>query len=815
MRNLFAFLFLLVSVGISAQLNPKDIYINAKIGEPVYVVLNSSIGPNVVVNPSAFDALSFDPIPGQGQFEFLFTPVSGFVGDENITIEYFVPGGFPGLSIPHYTTLHYRIKSSKIDLIEDYVLASPNTPVEIDVLSNDVSSDGNLTIERLGLVEGGAASIVNNKLEFQIDADADLAYVRYFVSDSTGNIEGSKLYVQIEDDDLIETRELYVDNQSSINLHLNSLDYSLNGSPVHGNLAWNDHIAVYEPNLSYSGVETLTFTSPNGGELTYNINVVDKDFNNSFVQDDQIFVITNGGTDFNVFDNDFRSDFNIVDHSPELIYNGNGEFSFQPTADFTGDLSFYYKIFAGFQFHTGNITIHVDDFAPSQEYAYDFTILKNHDLKVNHDTPSEDYFFSLSVPPSYGNVTILGANQSEVLECDVVSGENTIIYTPDADFNGLDEFDIEYCTTSGICEIVKVDVNILDSNFTDCLCLNSCVYEGDYNDDGVVNAKDALDLGLNIGEGGNIRTNDFTLFWTGQESSDWGHGQMNTSIDLKCGDGDGDGYIDFSDFDELEDHYGNIHNFVPNNVGQLSNLPISFVPQSTDVDSGEWMFIDIYVGSTSNPAIDFYGTSFTFNMNPDVIDSSSIVFNTTEGNWMSYESPLYDFFEVPQDGQVDIAVSRVSNTSTDGIGLIGTLEFIIEDEIDGFKRASSISNDIKQEIISMSDIISVNEKGHFKKHPNQSATITINSGNQDIQEDLSSQVNVYPNPTSSTFTVDSENLNIDRIEVYDALGQRVYSTDVSNNYKYDVDLTSAVQGVYFVKVFSQGAVVTRKVQKVD
>ena len=82
------------------------------------------------------------------------------------------------------------------------------------------------------------------------------------------------------------------------------------------------------------------------------------------------------------FENDFRDDFNIIDHSPELTYIGNGEFQFSPSADFTGDLNFFYKIYAGFQFHTGNITIHVDDFAPNQDYNYAFEILKNQSLKV-------------------------------------------------------------------------------------------------------------------------------------------------------------------------------------------------------------------------------------------------------------------------------------------------------------------------------------------------------------------------------------------------------------------------------------------------
>ena len=211
-KHFTALIFILFSVVLSAQLNPEDIYVNAKEGEGVNVVLNSVAVPNIVVEPSAHDSLGFDPIAGTGQTTLHFAPVDGFIGDETITVEYFVSGGFPGIVIPNYTTIHYRVKSSKIDLVEDYSLASVGTTLEIDVLVNDTSSDGALTLERLGHVEGGTASIVSNKIHFDIDADADLSYIRYFVSDATGNIEGSKLYIQKKDNSLVETREVFVDN---------------------------------------------------------------------------------------------------------------------------------------------------------------------------------------------------------------------------------------------------------------------------------------------------------------------------------------------------------------------------------------------------------------------------------------------------------------------------------------------------------------------------------------------------------------------------------------------------------------------------
>ena len=88
---------------------------------------------------------------------------------------------------------------------------------------------------------------------------------------------------------------------SSVNLHLNSSDYVLSNTPQLGTLNTQGHVSTYHPNLGSTGVETLTFASSNGGEITYNIEVLSKNTNSSFVQDDQYFVITNGSIAFDVF----------------------------------------------------------------------------------------------------------------------------------------------------------------------------------------------------------------------------------------------------------------------------------------------------------------------------------------------------------------------------------------------------------------------------------------------------------------------------------------------------------------------------------
>ena len=486
MRYLIACIFLFTTHLLSAQLNPKNIYVNGKVDELNTVVLKSvNLTPTVTIHPSTgSDSLSIYPTTGNN-YELSFEAPDGFEGDVTMVVEYYENGPFPGIQIPNYSTIHFRVESSRVNLIDDYTLVSADSTL-IDVLANDASTDGALSLGHIGYVEGGSASISNNKINFELNQGSSEGYVRYFASDSTGNIEGGKLFVTRLDSSLSESRNLFVDNKSQISLHLSSTDYEIASNASLGSLENinGSHIWSYDPYDAMSGVDTFSFSSTNGGLIEYSIEVLPKANDRSFVVDDQCYVATNGNIVFNVFDNDYRNDQNIYDYSSELTYNGNGEFSYTPPQDFVGDKNFYYKIFTGLGFHTGSITVHVSDFAPTDELDYLFEILKDHDLTFTHHSPIEDYTFEVLVDPSHGEVIVLDANGEEALECETISGENTIIYIPNAGFTGIDEFDLRYCTLSDECEIVKVDVSVLDSNYDPCLCLTSCVYQGDNNDDG-------------------------------------------------------------------------------------------------------------------------------------------------------------------------------------------------------------------------------------------------------------------------------------------------------------------------------------------
>ena len=84
-------------------------------------------------------------------------------------------------------------------------------------------------------------------------------------------------------------------------------------------------------------------------------------------------------------------------------------------------------------------------------------------------------------------------------------------------------------------------------------------------------------------------------------------------------------------------------------------------------------------------------------------------------------------------------------------------------------------------------------------------------GNEDF--DIASLV-IYPNPSNGIFNIATKDIEIDAIEVYDALGKQIsikYNTANASN--VELDLTNASTGIYFVRIQSNDQIVTKKITK--
>ena len=70
---------------------------------------------------------------------------------------------------------------------------------------------------------------------------------------------------------------------------------------------------------------------------------------------------------------------------------------------------------------------------------------------------------------------------------------------------------------------------------------------------------------------------------------------------------------------------------------------------------------------------------------------------------------------------------------------------------------------------------------------------------------------IYPNPASDRLYFDMpNNIAVEKIEIYDAIGKRVLSSQVNNN---SVDVFNLTSGIYFVKINVEGSQITKKIIK--
>ena len=70
--------------------------------------------------------------------------------------------------------------------------------------------------------------------------------------------------------------------------------------------------------------------------------------------------------------------------------------------------------------------------------------------------------------------------------------------------------------------------------------------------------------------------------------------------------------------------------------------------------------------------------------------------------------------------------------------------------------------------------------------------------------------NLYPNPTNGQFTIESEKIRGSSIEIYNVLGEQIYSIQLVES-KFTIDLREQPKGIYFIHLLADEKVSTKKI----
>lgn len=802
---------------LSAQSNPGEVRLTLVSGSVLIDTIESQFAPlpQNIVNCNISNITNL----GNNKWSFELTTSSSPLGTASVVFEY-----ISNFKVK-YTAYYINFVSSKINAKPDFVTISDDQPIVIYPLLNDESTTSGLVLNGVTQVQYGQASSENNAVTYTPVSEFESDYIVYSVSDSLGAKANSVIYLLSENEDAlaIDTIRYTLLNTSGqhIILPFGGLSLNENNNAEKGSVSQlHDLVYFYNPNEGVSGSDDFLLSDEDGNSRLVIIKLINIPHNNSTVRDDKFYTTKNTPISFDVFANDLNDKFPISAYSSGLVHDTLGLFSYTPPVNFSGEKNFTYTVnYGGNNKYTGKIKIVIGNFQPQSNIEYTFNTDKNTSLALEYDVPINGYSFNLVDAPAFGTVEIFNDSTSIEENCNQLTTKALILYTPDQNYYGLDEISIEYCVENNPCFLYKIYVNIIDSNQdTLCKCVGSdCVWSGDLNGDGRVSVTDLLSLGRFMGLTGASRDDLPYSYRAGQHSESWEVSQPN-GIDIKHIDSNGDGILTAADTMAISEYYAAIHNLVPTEVLGIKDYPFALIPNSTELDSGDLLILDVVIGTETKPVVDIFGLAFGVNFAPSIIDSASLTGYFFEDGWFASTSPTLQMLKQPVQGAIHAAFTKVGSivedeldgikpTGTSGNGIIGRISFIVEDELDGIRNGDDfVTRRISTNAIEMEDAA-----GEKFLLPDTFVDIRINT-NKKTPIPTEDKLLAFPNPAKEYLNLHFNGRNtIKGYKMVDMFGNITGQMSNVDQQSISINTKNYPSGMYLLQVVTTQGVISKKI----
>lgn len=767
--------------------------------------------PTFAYNEDYSNITSFSPIDLSGSpYTFKAFITANFIGTATFAMEWYASSNnFPFIE-PRVTFYEIEVVESILDAKVDVVTIDNSiTSVEIYPLVNDFGEFAPLTLSDVSQVMYGSAEVTDSNTLIYTVADTNMDYLMYTITDSIGESASGKIVINILEDDPVSVDTLsytITDLQSQL-IVLPFGDLKEIQNPAQGALdSVSEYSYLYIPDLGASGIDTVVFQNVAGNNRVALIEVYDVSVEPSYAVNDSYFAAE--ATTVTVFplENDIKDTYPIIDISSELDYVSPGVYSYMPDADFSGLKIFEYTIDYGFGTSTANIYVSIGNYEPQSTFAYSFVTPQDRPLVIKYEIPLEGYeFVANTFFTDHGFVETYGENDNVTIGCDDVNGEAFFIYYPGSNYVGFDDFEVEYCINE-VCVNYEVEIEVVSVDSDECFCVNDCVWEGDTDGNGKVNVSDILPIGRHMGISGAPRESLYD-FWSAEDTDNWTYDQPSGK-NIKHADANGDGIVSVLDTNSISDYYNQLSNFVPDEVLDVKDYPFYLIPQSTEVDSGELLVLDIVLGSEDFPVKDLHGLAFSVQVGGGFADSASLYIDLYEDSWLTNLGPSIQMSKKPADGLIEAALTRTDGLPSSGYGIIGQLGFIVEDEAQGIK------DDDGERYFGIRLRGAIGETAAGNSYYMPEAAVRIQYVNERVKDEKLFPIDmlVSPNPTSDILRIDLPNVNEEIRNLYltDITGKSI----LVNKSNSTINLGSLPMGMYILSVESNMNTYNQKVQVV-
>ncbi len=320
---------------------------------------------------------------------------------------------------------------------------------------------------------------------------------------------------------------------------------------------------------------------------------------------------------------------------------------------------------------------------------------------------------------------------------------------------------------------------------------DSLVWPGDINNNGIVNHIDLLFLGKSYGSVGMERDSTEDS-WVGMPTPDnWVPAFNNIIPSVAFADCNGDGTVDQSDFNAIEQNYGQTHDMIfPDEFakipGAFGEMYFPLENENLFISEGGTYSLDLNLGSESSPMENIYGYAFTLVVNPDYINIDDLEFIPAD-SWLYPNLDNIIQITKTNNNMLEVALSRTDQATQSGSGPIGTVGFVIEDNFTNV-------NDV--EIIQLEHVYVVDDNLNSYQQVYGGSLVADFDKTSPISDVRPNDFRIFPNP-SRTGVFDMNRWSSDyELFISDITGRKQLVKSING----ELDLSNYANGIYFLEV---------------
>ena len=746
-------------------------------------------------------------------YKFTYTPKIDFLGQDTFSVNS-ISGKMAKITRFNVTVRKARVTATPDLYAYDFVKEGEQL---MAVTENDIDEETGLkpTISLITSKNNGIFNISADRKDIlftPVKGFSGVANITYLVCNVTNEV-CSQTTASIIVPNPKDTFEVFTPKFSPINLPIPK-DFTLQGAVSNGTIKTDGHFQVFTPNASFEGKESFLFKNAlTNQQIFVNVNVLSKR-KNIYAFDD-FTALTPGSSiaNWNLLANDTiksNPSFRIISQ-PKFGKISSLEGSIityeAPTgSNFSGVDQFTYELSQdGLDKETATVYIKVSKFEPVSS-AFNFYTPKGVTLKVGNTFPSSVNNIKLEIKKKGdGNL--------------VVNADNTLTYDPLTINLSVDnKWEIDYLVSDKVVSTVNLIFNILNESSVTDPCLGAdCVWSGDTNNDGIVSLSDLLPIGRYLGS---VQSSDRPLItesWYGKKASEWDNVPA-----LKYVNTNGDRFISDADTVAVRKYLGKTHGIIAKDI-PIQNFTVKLKGNAT-VKRGEAVNLEIFIGDKSKPAIDLYGFTLSLPFNKQIFDSSKTSITFDSRSWLAYNSPVFTLTNNNSDrGVMEAAYTRTSGKSADGFGKVGTARIIVID-IAGIKPPNG-SNELQVTLGGQATASDANGNAYSLYVEPFTLTIDFSDNKEKATPTLpvepvlspryneGGEIGIFPNPATDFVNIKSyKNSLIKTVQLVNMSGQVLFESNNINQSELEMSIANRVTGVYYVRVLTENAIFTRKIQ---